>query len=182
MILWRCARLLSARRSRRSLSARGAAHRTGSVQNSAMCNLYSLTKGQAAIREWFRARHDRTGNLPLFPGIFPDQIAPIARTGVDGERELVMARWGMPGAAAVRRPARDQHSQRREPALARMARQEEPLHRPRNVVLRIPGHEAAQDAHMVRLERRSAALRLRWPMDALAWSARPEERARRGRP
>jgi putative SOS response-associated peptidase YedK len=62
-----------------------------------MCNLYSLTKGQAAIRDWFRARHDRTGNLPLFPGIFPDQMAPIVRTGVDGERELVMARWGMPG-------------------------------------------------------------------------------------
>ena len=62
-----------------------------------MRNLYSLTKGQAAIRDWFRARHDRTGNLPLFPGIFPDQIAPIMRTGADGERELVMARWGMPG-------------------------------------------------------------------------------------
>jgi hypothetical protein len=28
-----------------------------------MCNLYSLTKGQAAIRDWFRARHDRTGKL-----------------------------------------------------------------------------------------------------------------------
>jgi hypothetical protein len=40
-----------------------------------MCNLYSLTKGQAAIRDWFRASHDRTGNLPLFPGIFPDQMA-----------------------------------------------------------------------------------------------------------
>src|ERR1700722_20246347 len=62
-----------------------------------MCNLYSLTKGQAAVRDWFRARHDRTGNLPLFPGIFPDQMAPIVRNGADGERELVMARWGMPG-------------------------------------------------------------------------------------
>jgi len=62
-----------------------------------MCNLYSLTKGQAAIRDWFRARHDRTGNLPLFPGIFPDQLAPIVRAGTDDERELVMARWGMPG-------------------------------------------------------------------------------------
>jgi putative SOS response-associated peptidase YedK len=62
-----------------------------------MCNLYSLTKGQSAIRDWFRARHDRTGNPPLFPGIFPDQLAPIVRTGSDGERELVMARWGMPG-------------------------------------------------------------------------------------
>src|ERR1700722_4587525 len=62
-----------------------------------MCNLYSLTKGQAAIRDWFRASHDRTGNLPLFPGVFPDQMAPIVRNGADGERELVMARWGMPG-------------------------------------------------------------------------------------
>ena len=61
-----------------------------------MCNLYSLTKGQAAIRDWFRAPHDRTGNLPLFPAIFPDQLAPIVRVGADGERELVMARWGMP--------------------------------------------------------------------------------------
>jgi putative SOS response-associated peptidase YedK len=62
-----------------------------------MCNLYSLTKGQAAIRDWFRASHDRTGNLPLFPGIFPDQMAPVVRRRADGERELVMARWGMPG-------------------------------------------------------------------------------------
>jgi hypothetical protein len=42
-----------------------------------MCNLYSLTKGQAAIRDWFRAPHDRAGNLPLFPAIFPDQMAPM---------------------------------------------------------------------------------------------------------
>jgi putative SOS response-associated peptidase YedK len=62
-----------------------------------MCNLYSETKGQAAIRGLFRVQHDRTGNLPSFPAIFPDQPAPIVRNSVDGERELVMARWGMPG-------------------------------------------------------------------------------------
>ena len=62
-----------------------------------MCNLYSETKGQAAIRVLFRTAHDRTGNLPAFPGIFPDQLAPIVRNSADGERELVMARWGMPG-------------------------------------------------------------------------------------
>jgi putative SOS response-associated peptidase YedK len=62
-----------------------------------LCNLYSLTKGQAAIRDLFRARHDRAGSLPLLPGIFPDQTAPIVRNDIDGERELVMARWGMPG-------------------------------------------------------------------------------------
>ena len=60
-----------------------------------MCNLYSLTKGQAAIRDWFRAGHNCTGNLPLFPGIFPDQFAPIVRFNADG-CELV-ARWGTPG-------------------------------------------------------------------------------------
>src|SRR5580658_5240845 len=62
-----------------------------------MCNLYSLTKGQSAIRDLFSVKHDRAGNLPQFPGIFPDQMAPIVRRGRDGERELVMARWGMPG-------------------------------------------------------------------------------------
>jgi hypothetical protein len=48
-----------------------------------MCNLYSLTKGRAAIRDLFRARNDRAGNVPLFPGIFPDQMAPIVRRGAE---------------------------------------------------------------------------------------------------
>ena len=61
-----------------------------------MCNLYSMTKSQAAIRELIRAMHDRTGNLPPLPGIYPDYLAPIVRNGADGNRELVMARWGMP--------------------------------------------------------------------------------------
>lgn len=60
-----------------------------------MCNLYSVTKGQTAIREAFRAMVDRTGNMPSLPGVFPDYAAPIIRTGPDG-RELAMARWGMP--------------------------------------------------------------------------------------
>jgi putative SOS response-associated peptidase YedK len=64
-----------------------------------MCNLYSETKGQAAIRRLFRVQHDRTGNLPSFPGIFPDQMAPIVRNAEGGVRELVLARWGMPGPA-----------------------------------------------------------------------------------
>ena len=63
-----------------------------------MCNLYSLTKGQQAIREISRAMHDRTGNLPPLPGIFPDYAAPIVRNQPDG-RELAMARWGMPSPA-----------------------------------------------------------------------------------
>ncbi|MFC7053054.1 SOS response-associated peptidase [Hansschlegelia quercus] len=63
-----------------------------------MCNLYSLTKGQAAIRALTKALVDRTGNLPPMPGIFPDYPAPIVRNGAEG-RELVMARWGMPSSS-----------------------------------------------------------------------------------
>jgi putative SOS response-associated peptidase YedK len=62
-----------------------------------MCNLYSMTKGQQAIREFTRATADSTGNLPLFPAIFPDAAAPVVRTAASGERELTMMRWGMPG-------------------------------------------------------------------------------------
>jgi len=63
-----------------------------------VCNLYSLTASQAAIRQLARAMADRTGNLPPLPGIFPDYAAPIVRNGPDG-RELAMARWGMPSPA-----------------------------------------------------------------------------------
>jgi putative SOS response-associated peptidase YedK len=61
-----------------------------------MCNLYSITKGQQAIRDLAGAMRDLTGNLPMLPGVFPDYSAPIVRTAVDGVRELTMARWGMP--------------------------------------------------------------------------------------
>jgi putative SOS response-associated peptidase YedK len=60
-----------------------------------MCNLYSVTKGQQAIREFTRAITDTTGNLPPLPGIFPDYAAPVVRNQPSG-RELMMARWGMP--------------------------------------------------------------------------------------
>jgi len=36
-------------------------------------------QGQSAIRDLFAVKHDRTGNLPLFPAIFPDQFAPRRR-------------------------------------------------------------------------------------------------------
>jgi putative SOS response-associated peptidase YedK len=61
-----------------------------------MCNLYSVTKGQAAIIAASRAMRDRTGNLPPLPGIFPDYEAPIVRNAPDGTRELCLALWGMP--------------------------------------------------------------------------------------
>ena len=46
-----------------------------------MCNLYSVTKGQAAIIALTRAMRDTTGNLPPMPGVFPDYSAPIVRNG-----------------------------------------------------------------------------------------------------
>ena len=63
-----------------------------------MCNLYSLVKGQAAIRELADVMTDHTGSLPEMAGIYPDYPAPIVRNS-EGGRELVMARWGMPSPA-----------------------------------------------------------------------------------
>ena len=60
-----------------------------------MCNLYSMTKNVDAIRRLFGAMNSQVGNLPSLPGIFPDYPAPIVRNAT-GEREIVMARWGMP--------------------------------------------------------------------------------------
>src|SRR5208283_4338229 len=79
--------------------------------------------------------------------------------------------------AAVWRPAGHKHPQPEQPALARMAGPEPPLRRPGDIVLRVRGHQAAQDPDMVRTERGPAPVRLRGPMDALARRARPQERA-----
>jgi putative SOS response-associated peptidase YedK len=132
-----------------------------------MCNLYSLTKGQAAVRDWFRARYDRSGNLPLFPGIFPNQMAPIVRAGADGERELVMARCGMPGppqyGGAPVTNIRNLLSPHWRGWLGKQNRCLVPA-----TSFCEFGHQAAQDAHLVRPERRPAAVRFRRPVGFLA--------------
>jgi len=63
-----------------------------------MCNLYSQTRSQEAMRQLFniRAERDRLGNQPPLPGIFPDGEAPVVRRAKDGARELVRMRWGFP--------------------------------------------------------------------------------------
>jgi putative SOS response-associated peptidase YedK len=61
-----------------------------------MCNLYSITHGQEAIRRLFRVTRDLTGNLPALPAVYPDTMAPVVRVTRDGERELTMMRWGFP--------------------------------------------------------------------------------------
>lgn len=68
-----------------------------------MCNLYSQTKSQDAMRHLFNDMLgeneelvDSTGNLPPQPGIWPDYPAPIIRHGESAAWQLTMARWGMP--------------------------------------------------------------------------------------
>ncbi len=73
-----------------------------------MCNLYSQTLPQDAMRQLFAGLHDLTGNLPVQPEIYPDQMAPVIRHG-DRGAELAMQRWGMPspkGALAGKRTDR----------------------------------------------------------------------------
>jgi hypothetical protein len=53
-----------------------------------MCNLYSITKGQQAIRDLAGAMRDLTGNMPMLPGVFPDYSAPIVRNASDGVSSL----------------------------------------------------------------------------------------------
>lgn len=61
-----------------------------------MCNLYSVTTNRDAIRQLAKAFNDSIGNMPELPGIYPDYLAPIVRLNRDGEREIVLARWGLP--------------------------------------------------------------------------------------
>jgi hypothetical protein len=90
-----------------------------------MCNLYSVTTNQEAIRALFRIIDRYEGNLPPMPCVFPDYLAP-------GQ-----GRWARDGADALgdaptttnRRPARDQHPQHYVTALARLAEAGEPLPR-----------------------------------------------------
>jgi putative SOS response-associated peptidase YedK len=60
-----------------------------------MCNLYSITSNQEAIRKLFRKVNRYVGNLAAMPGVFPDYPAPVLRSA-GSELELVKMRWGMP--------------------------------------------------------------------------------------
>jgi putative SOS response-associated peptidase YedK len=72
-----------------------AGNELATLQVGQMCNLYSITTNQDAIRRLFKALNSGVGNLPPIPGVFPDYPAPVVRTA-DGERELITMRWGMP--------------------------------------------------------------------------------------
>ena len=63
-----------------------------------VCNLYSQTRSQDAMRQLFADVNvvDRLGNLPPLPTIYPDQSAPIVRRRADGALVFTLARWGLP--------------------------------------------------------------------------------------
>ena len=65
-----------------------------------MCNLYSLTSGQDAIRRLFDREGglaDRRSNLPPLPDLLPGIQAPIVRSASEkGGCQLVTSRRGMP--------------------------------------------------------------------------------------
>ena len=51
-----------------------------------MCNLYSITTNQEAIRALFRVVNRYVGNLAPMPGVFPDYPAPVIRNTETGFR------------------------------------------------------------------------------------------------
>ncbi len=55
-----------------------------------------MTTDREALRRISEAMNDKVGNLPELPGIYPDYLAPIVRLNSAGEREIVLARWGLP--------------------------------------------------------------------------------------
>ena len=61
-----------------------------------MCNLYSNTIPVEAMRRLFGVApgHDRVGNQPPMPAIFPRAEVPVVRRDADGSRELVRMHWG----------------------------------------------------------------------------------------
>ncbi len=68
-----------------------------------MCNLYSQTKSQDAMRQLFDIALDEdeelidtAGNLPPSLAVFPDYAAPIIRRAEGRTWQLTTARWGMP--------------------------------------------------------------------------------------
>ncbi|MCA0357357.1 MAG: SOS response-associated peptidase family protein [Proteobacteria bacterium] len=74
-----------------------------------MCNNYAMRRGQAEILALLAAI-DSVGNMPDFPGIFPDMAAPIVRGATGGGHELVLARWGMPSPMFVQKQAAEKRA------------------------------------------------------------------------
>ena len=121
-----------------------------------------------------RRRHagHRRANLPLFPGMFPDYSAPIARNAPDGVRELSTARWGMPSPVFALKAATPTRALRTSATSARRiggdgsASKADALFRLRRFP-RTRSCRTAAPARLVRIRRKPAACVLRRHLDAL---------------
>jgi hypothetical protein len=58
-----------------------------------MCNPYSLTRSQDALRQMFKVRRDLAGNLPLLPAIFGDTLLHRTPELTTLERSELVAEW-----------------------------------------------------------------------------------------
>jgi len=65
-----------------------------------MCNLYNLRILKNSILDRAGAIRDLTGFNEPSRDVYPGTLAPIVRTGMDGQREIVAATWGMPSPPA----------------------------------------------------------------------------------
>jgi hypothetical protein len=61
-----------------------------------MCNLYNATTTFEAMRQLFLPIKDLTNRLTPQMDVYPEYPAPIGRKDANGDRELAIARWGMP--------------------------------------------------------------------------------------
>ena len=63
------------------------ARNASNAEINTMCNLYSLNKNRESVAKMFNVGHNRSIDIPLLPGIFPNYNAPVVRQALDGERE-----------------------------------------------------------------------------------------------
>ena len=59
-----------------------------------MCNLYSVTAARQSVTRLFRVGDNRAAAFEPLHAIFPGWTAPVVRRTADGDRELVLMRWG----------------------------------------------------------------------------------------
>ena len=70
--------------------------RTAPLSDLRMCNLYSMTTAQEAMRRLFDVapEHDQLGNHEPESAIFPKHHAPVVRLAEDGAREMLPMHLG----------------------------------------------------------------------------------------
>jgi len=137
-----------------------------------MCNLYSITRNQEAIRRLFQVTRGLTDNLPALPAVYPDTMAPVVRVARDGERELTMMRWGFPPPPNLGNAPVTNVRNLKSPYLARMAQGRMALSRAGNLILRMD-RQPAEGNPLVCARRMPAAFCLCG--DLAAWTGEGED-------